>query len=190
MLWALFGTADGEVTGTTSRRSGAFLTVSPRHSAARLVGCTALDLRSVLSRSLTIDFEWDAHGAVTADGHTIRFEPAPRVPGLYRIDLDSNHTYIGEARSLARRFYGYRHPGGSVETLVPRTNRRVQRQILETLAAGRTVAVWICTAATVSAAGESNLLPLNDKTHRLLVEAAAMILAERDGWTLENLHRA
>lgn len=149
----------------------------------------AVDLRVVRGHSLTIDFGWMPHGTVTADAHTIRFEPAPRAPGLYRIDLDPTHTYIGEARNLASRFNGYRNPGGSVDTLVPRTNRRVQRKILEVLAAGRTVSVWICTAATLDVAGDTTPLPFNDKTHRLLVESAAIILAERDGCTLENLHR-
>ena len=138
---------------------------------------------------MTIDFDWMPHGTVAADAHTIQFESAPHAPGLYRIDFDATHTYIGEARSLATRFNGYRNPGGSVDTLVPRTNRRVQRKILEALAAGRTVSVWICTAATLTIAGDTMSLPLNDKTHRLFVEAAAIILAERDGCTLENLHR-
>ncbi len=62
---------------------------------------------------MTIDFEWMPHGEVLADADTIRFEPAPRIPGLYRIDLDEAHTYIGETLNLARRFYGYRKPGGS-----------------------------------------------------------------------------
>ena len=139
--------------------------------------------------SLTIDFDWMPHGTVTADAHTIRFESAPRAPGLYRIDLDPTHTYIGEASSLARRFGVYRNPGGSVDTLVPRTNRRVQRNIVEALAGGRTVSVWTCTVATLTVAGGSMLLQLNDKTHELLVEAAAIILATRNGCTLENLYR-
>jgi len=148
-----------------------------------------LDLGGVPGNTLIVDFDWTPHGAVTADAHTIRFESAPRAPGLYRIDLDATHTYIGEALSLASRLNGYRNPGGSVDTLVPRTNRRVQRKILEALAAGRSVPVWICTAATLTAEGDTTALPLNDKTRRLLVEAAAIILAERGGWTLENLHR-
>jgi hypothetical protein len=139
--------------------------------------------------SLTIDFDWVPHGTVTADADTIRFESAPRIPGLYRIDLDEVHTYIGEARSLAARFNGYRNPGGSVETTVPRTNRRVQRQILAALSIGRSVPVSICTQATITIAGDTMELPFTDKTRRLLVESAAMILAERDGHTLENLHR-
>jgi hypothetical protein len=129
------------------------------------------------------------HGTVTADANTVRFLPAPRTPGLYRIDTDAAHTYIGETRSLSGRFSGYRSPGGSVATLVPRTNRRVQRKILEALDAGRSVSVWICTAATLTAAGDTLPLTLDGKNNRLLVEAAAIVLAERDGWTLENLHR-
>ena len=141
------------------------------------------------SPSLTIDFDWMPHGIITADAHTIRFEPTPSASGLYRIDFDATHTYIGEALSLARRFNGYRNPGGSADTLAPRTNRRVQRKILEALTAGRTVSVWICTTAILTVAGDTIPLLLNDKTHRLLGEAAAIILAERDGCTLENLHR-
>ena len=72
---------------------------------------------------------------------------------------------------------------------MPRTNRRVQRKILEVLATGRTVSVWVCTAATLTVAGDTIPLPLDDTTHRLLAEAAPIILAERDGCTLENLHR-
>lgn len=146
-------------------------------------------MRDTIDNTVTIKFDWVAHGTVEADAHTIRFDPAPRTPGLYRIDLDATHTYIGEARSLGGRFSGYRNPGGSVDTLVPRTNRRVQRKVLDALAQGRTVSVWTCTAATLTLAGRSTSLPLNDKTHRLLVEAAAIILAERDGYTLENLSR-
>lgn len=37
--------------------------------------------------------------------------------------------------------------------------------------------------------GEMVTFPLNDKNHRLLIEAAAIILAERAGFTLENLQR-
>ena len=147
-------------------------------------------MRTVQGNSLTVDFEWMPHGTVTADGHTIRFEPASRSPGLYRIDLDATHTYIGETSGLAGRFNGYRNPGGSSETLVPRTNRRVQRKILEALAGGRIVPVWISTEAKLTVRGETVPLPLNDKTHRLLAEAAAIVLAERGGYTLENLHRS
>jgi hypothetical protein len=143
----------------------------------------------VRANSLSINFDWTQHGTVTADAHTIRFEPSPRAPGLYRIELDARHIYIGEARSIAGRFSGYRNPGGSVDTLVPRTNRRIQRKILESLAAGRTVPVSICTAATLTIGDDVVPLPLNDKSRRLLLEAAAIILAEREGYTLENLHR-
>ena len=135
------------------------------------VGGGQLDLGVVRGNTLTIYFDWLPHGTVTADAHTIRFESAPHTPGLYRIDLDATHTYIGEARSLASRFNGYRNPGGSVDTLVPRTNRRVQRKVLEPLEAGRTVSVWICIAAKITIAGDTIPLPLNDKTSRLLVEA-------------------
>jgi hypothetical protein len=138
---------------------------------------------------VTIDFDWTPHGMVTSDAHTIQFLSAPRSPGLYRIDLDLTHTYIGEARNLASRFSGYRNPGGSIDTLVPRTNRRVQRRILDALEAGRKVPVYICTSATHTVHDETAPLPLDDKTHRLLIEAAAIILAQRDGYTLENLHR-
>lgn len=135
----------------------------------------------MLVDALTVNFEWLSHGTVTADAETIRFESTSGVPGLHRIYLDAAHIHVGEARNLARRFSGYRNPGGSVDTLVPRTNRRVQRKILEALAAGRTVSVWMCTSATVIAAGDTTTLPLDDKTRRLFVEAAAIILAERDG---------
>lgn len=139
--------------------------------------------------TLVVDFDWTPHGTVTADAGTVRFESAPRTPGIYRIDLDAAYTYIGEAGSLARRFAGYRSPGGSPDTLAPRTNRRVQRTILDALTDGRIVAVWICTSATITTTDGPGVLALDNKAHRLLVEAAAMILAKRDGWTLENLHR-
>lgn len=138
--------------------------------------------------TVSVSFDWIPYGTVTVDGPTIQFEPAPRAPGIYRIDLDATHAYIGEASDLARRFSGYRKPGGNVDTLVPRTNRRVQRKILEALAAGGIVPVRICTAATVTVAGETTDLTL-DKSRRLLVEGAAIVIAERDGYTLENLFR-
>lgn len=139
--------------------------------------------------SLTVHFDWTPHGTVEVAAHTIDFRKVSNVPGLYRIDLDDSHTYIGEAVNLHRRFNGYRSPGGSTETLKPRTNRRIQRRILEALGAGRDVPVWISTEARVTVGGDTLPLPLNDKTHRLLVEATAIVLAERDGYTLENLHR-
>lgn len=150
---------------------------------------SALYLSAAPRNSIAIDFEWVPHGHANADVQTIRFGPTPRAPGLYRIDLDLTHIYIGEARDLASRFSGYRNPGGSVETIVPRTNRRVQRKIVEALEAGRMVPVQLCTAATITVARETNPLPLDDKTRRLLVGAAAIILAEREGFTLENLRR-
>lgn len=136
-----------------------------------------------------IEFEWAPHGMVVGDSPTVRFDLTPSTPGLYRIDVYATHTYIGEAGNLARRFSGYRNPGGSPETVVPRTNRRIQRRIMEALAVGRVVPVFICTSAALTVDGEVVPLPLNDKTHRLLVEAAAIILAQRAGYTLENLHR-
>jgi hypothetical protein len=140
--------------------------------------------------AVTINFAWTPHGFVARDGRTLRFTPTPRSAGLYRFDLDDRHTYIGEAGDLARRFSGYRNPGGSPDTIVPRTNRRVQRKILEALDAGRVVPVLICVDASFTVNGETAQLPLSDKTHRLLVEAAAMIEAQRSGHTLENLPRS
>jgi hypothetical protein len=49
--------------------------------------------------------------------------------------------------------------------------------------------VSICTAATMTVGDEVVPIPLNDKSRRLLLEAAAIVLAEREGYTLENLHR-
>ena len=146
-------------------------------------------VRPVDKSTLAIDFRWRGHGTVEADAGTIRFEDAPRLPRLYRIDLDEHHRYIGEARSLAGRFGGYRNPGGSANTLVPRTNRRVQRKILEALAAGRSVPVWLCTEAEVTLGRATTALSLDNRTHRLLIESAAIVLGAQDGCTLENLAR-
>ncbi len=71
--------------------------------------------------SITINFDWIPLGTVVVDGQTIRFAATPRVPGIYRIDLDETHCYIGEATKLATRFGGYRSPGGSPDTLAPKT---------------------------------------------------------------------
>jgi hypothetical protein len=63
---------------------------------------------------VTVDLEWESHGAVRIVGGKLLFPDAPESPGIYRFTLRSTSAesvYIGEAVRLRRRFTHCRNPG-------------------------------------------------------------------------------
>ena len=126
-------------------------------------------------------------GVATANETGLVFPIAEKLPTVYRI-RSGQSVYIGESANLYRRFGGFRRPGGSETTLVPRTNRRVQRWLLEEIQGlGSTPSIELCTQALVETGAVSTRLNLGEKEHRLLVENLLIFDEKKAGHRLINL---
>jgi hypothetical protein len=130
---------------------------------------------------VAVVFEWQAAGEVMLDAARPRFTDLPSVPGLYRLTFeghDVSRVYIGETDNLRRRAQRYRTPGAAQPT-----NVRMNKELVEALAAGGRVSCATVTEAGISLdVGEAKPLDLSRKTSRLIVENAAMaaVIAARE----------
>ena len=124
-------------------------------------------------------------GTAAVSEKGLSFPAADKTATIYRI-RSGDSVYIGETTNLYRRFGGFRRPGGSDKTVVPRTNRRVQRWLLTEIQSGNTPSIEICTEAFVRVATESKL-DLEQKAHRLLVENLLIHEEQLAGRELINL---
>ena len=135
---------------------------------------------------ITVDYEWRSIGEVTigADGR-VTFPALPAEPGIYQLDFRSGPNsvlYVGEAVDLKRRAYNYRNPGPT-----QRTSIRINARLKEHIAAGGTVVVVATTAARMEIAGSWSVLDLSSKAARVLVESAALLVANKSAIPVENL---
>ena len=142
------------------------------------------------SMSVILNFEWTKIGSVEIlTGTDLVFPEAPSSPGVYRF-TSGNQIYIGESSNLRRRFGGFRRPGGSPDTKAPRTNRRVNRWLLNVLGESSVsdVSVEICVGGRFGVDRISGS-PLDLEVHsgRLLIENAAITEARSLGFELINL---
>jgi len=107
-------------------------------------------------------------------------------PGIYRFRLtrgDSPSVYIGESEDMGRRFGQYRKPEPS-----QRTNIRMNERMRAVIAAGGIVEVAVVTEAVLRVAECHELLDLERRTGRRLVEEQLLDEARETGETVENVN--
>lgn len=125
---------------------------------------------------LSLSMPWAALGAVTtgADGR-LAFPAAPKTPAVYCFTVTlpggQQRRDIGEAVDLARRFGNYRNPGPTQQT-----SQRINKVLLEALAAGAAVAVEAVTGgAWVDVGGRRQDADLASKVVRCLLVNDAIL---------------
>ncbi len=134
-----------------------------------------------------IEMEWKYLGPVCSVDDDLVFPLAIKGPAVYRI-LAGAELYVGEASNLSRRLSNFRRPGGHIDTKVPRTNRRVNRWLLSSLATGNPQPeISYLSAATLHIGEKMECLDLSTKDQRLLLENLAIQHELRDGHALQNL---
>ena len=121
--------------------------------------------------NITIEFNWEEVGKITLDGTSeIHVPKALREHAVYKIQSKIG-TYVGETKDLKRRLGDYRNPGGSRETKKPRTNRRIQQEIINALTTSEVI-VWKATNLNYIKNGDTVPVNLLKKHERLLIENA------------------
>ena len=134
-----------------------------------------------------IETEWKYLGPVSRVDDDLVFPLAIKGPAVYRI-LAGAESYVGETSNLSRRLSNFRRPGGHKDTKVPRTNRRVNRWLLSSLATGNPQPeISYLSAATLHIGEKMECLDLSTKDQRLLLENLAIQHELRDGHALQNL---
>ena len=137
-----------------------------------------------------IEFDWEEVGKITLEGTSdIHVPKAFREHAVYKIQSKVG-TYVGETKDLKRRLGDYRNPGGSKETKKPKTNRRIQREIINALAFAEVI-VWKATNIKYVKNGRE-ILPVNllNKHERLLIENAIineMNLPGKSNWNYPKI---
>jgi hypothetical protein len=130
---------------------------------------------------LTIEFEWDLLGVVATDGAGRVVMPAvPDAPGLYRFwaETSPGHAWVhvGETQDIRERLAGYARPDPTRPTDI-----RVNRRLLDLIAAGSRVMVWtIVEAWTRRDDAVAQPLDLRRHSQRLIVETAVALAARED----------
>lgn len=136
----------------------------------------------------TIRCSWRLVGQVALVDGMLAFPNVPEAAGVYRFmlnDATGTRVYIGQSQRLPGRFQHYRTPGGPGEART--TKFRLNKLMLETLAAGGQVTVEIATQAESQASdGTPMALDLNQKAVRQRVEEAAEATEWASGATLLN----
>jgi hypothetical protein len=134
---------------------------------------------------VTVDLEWESHGAVRIVGGKLRFPDAPESPGIYRFTFRSTSAesvYIGETDRLRRRFTHHRNPGPS-----QRTNQQISAKMKSVIENGGKVELETATQIRVEIDGRGVVADLAHRPYRLLAENAALVIAREAGQTVENL---
>jgi hypothetical protein len=134
-----------------------------------------------------IEMDWHDLGPVICRDDSLVFPPANQGPAVYRI-LVGSESYVGETSSLRRRLSNFRLPGGHKDTKVPRTNRRVNRWLLGSLATSKPQPhISFVDFATLHIGREQVALDLSRKDQRLLLENLIIQQELRQGHVLQNL---
>lgn len=131
---------------------------------------------------------WKPFGCVERDAFgKLTLPPVPAAPGVYCFRVRSGNQerrYIGETDNLARRFNGYRNPGGSQAT-----NIRINALLLEALRNGSEVSVsGVVDDAWVQWGSTPTIADLSAKAARCLFENAAIL--ESKAIDIETLNKA
>ena len=125
---------------------------------------------------LAIEFDWDLLGVAATDADDRLVLPsAPTGPGLYRLRTETGPglpwVHIGESADLSGRLAAIARPrdGRSADA-------RVNRRLVDALAAGDRVMIWTITEAwTLVNGGRPVPLDLRRQSNRLLVADAALL---------------
>lgn len=134
-----------------------------------------------------IEIKWKFLGLVSSVDDDLVFPMTIKKPAVYRI-LAGAESYVGETSNLSRRLSNFRRPGGHKDTKVPRTNRRVNRWLLRSLATGNPQPeISYLNAATLHLGEKMECLDLSTKDQRLLLENLVIQRELRDGHALQNL---
>lgn len=153
--------------------------VSGQRTATARVKFDSDTLPVLESLDVRVVFDWMRAGQITLDGAGLpKFPPLPRLPGLYRYDfgLDENAVrtlYIGESVELARRASNYRN--AKTDRSRQRTSRRIHKEIVQHLQAGRSIDFAIATRVQL---GDGRATDLRLKSARRLAENAAVLIAQ------------
>jgi hypothetical protein len=134
---------------------------------------------------VTVDLEWESHGAVRIDRGKLLFPDAPERPGIYRFTLRSTSAewvYIGETVRLRRRFTSYRNPGPTQFT-----NQRMNTVMKSLIENGGKVELETASQIRVDIDGRGVVADLAHRPYRLLAENAALVIAREAGQTVKNL---
>jgi hypothetical protein len=135
---------------------------------------------------LHIRGDWEAIGELDLDSvGDLVFPIATRDPLVYAFsfrDGSKKSIYVGEAVDLRRRFTHYRRPSKRQQT-----NIRMNSLMKQELAAGRTVDVQVFRISDVRLQGKVVTADLSRKPWRHVLEGAAQVSAEAEGFELLNL---
>ena len=134
----------------------------------------------------TIKINMSPLGPAKLVGRDLVFPQVDKAPGIYRIRSGTS-SYVGETTNFFRRFGGFRKPGGNENTIAPRTNRRIQRWLIEELEHGNEPLIEVCVEAQLLTEGGQSTLDLSTKDQRLLIENLLIHDERRAGRTLKNL---
>ena len=127
-----------------------------------------------------ITLEWMDAGSIRVGlDRKLEFPDQPEVEGVYRIRLDQGTEsviYIGESDKLKRRATHYRNPGPTQFT-----NLRLNDRARQLLVAGGTAQTAL--AANMALVVDGTPIPLNlaQKSHRRILENAALVAAMNSG---------
>lgn len=135
---------------------------------------------------VVIEFEWEEMNDIElTSANRLSFPQVPTEPGIYQFriaGITGDEVYIGESSDLKRRMlsnYASTHTGT--------TNVRVREMLTQHLLDGRRVQFSLVRQAHIEVDGESSVPDLRQKPMRLIVENAALAVAQRAGDRIHNL---
>ena len=126
----------------------------------------------------TVRLDWEEWGSVEDTERGPWVAGLPKGPALYRLRFvngDGPWVYIGETMNVARRIVHYRTGDPDL-----RTNAWIHGLLVEHLAARKAVELDVALKGSVTVAGLTRELRLDDKLDRRLAEAAAINAVPRD----------
>lgn len=129
----------------------------------------------------TLSYTWLRAGFVTLNASSYPvLPPLPDVPGMYRFDFgrgdDGRRTiYIGEGKSIRARGLQYRNAKRDRKRAL--TSRRMHRAMVVHLQGSGVIEMSVIVEASMAS---GDLINLGRKSGRLVVESAAVVLAQID----------
>jgi hypothetical protein len=139
------------------------------------------ELQALESIEVRTRFTWLRAGPIRLDAQQLPlFPPLPGEPGLYRFDFGVDDEgvrviYIGESVSLRQRASNYRN--AKTDRSRQRTSRRIHKEVVAHLSAGRGIEFAIATAVILA---DGQAADLRLRSARRLAENAAVLTAQLD----------
>ena len=135
---------------------------------------------------IVVEFEWEQLDDIgLTPTNRLSFPQIPAEPGIYQFRItgaDGDEVYIGESSDLKRRMLG-----NYASTHTGTTNVRVREMLTQHLLDGRRVQFSIIRQAGLEVDGETTVPNLSQKPMRLIVENAALVVAQQAGDRIHNL---